>query len=309
MKLSKKVILLLIVKEIKNGKSPSKIANENNIKKQTLQYYLRQLKKEGIIEKESYGVWNVLKEVSKTTKASQKKYQKQIRGHAFNWRIRFPHNFDWRKRLDSLNIKYKLIGINGSTPRIIYRDKKIWFTKTGLIIYEPKSFFSASSFTSKGQAVWELDKTIKSLGRRLKFNLGRYEFTTSREHYGQIKNELARQYNDKGEKLYIRDDKGIWLWIDNSHSLQELETNKPEVSRQVQNWYNDHKKHDFEITSSFILDSFANVIAMQTKTQATIQSLIDLQITKNNNPGELNKLGLNDHPSISGGDGLPPYIG
>jgi len=257
MKSKKNVILHLLISEIKKGKNPAQICKDHNIKKQTLQYYLRQLKEKGIAQKESYGVWKILKEVSKTTKAH--KISKQIRGHAFNWKVRFKYQIDWKKRLEKNKIKYNLIGIGGSTPRIIFNDKKIWFTKTGLVIYEPKSFFSQSSHTSKGMAVWELDKTIKALGRHLKIDLGTYQFTTSREHYGMIKNELARQYNDKKEKLFIRDDQGIWMWIDDSHSLNELETNEPFNSRMVQKWYNDMKKTKFEVTPSFLMESLTKI--------------------------------------------------
>lgn len=269
MKEGKKQILLLIISQLKKGKNPAKISKEHRIKKQTLQNYLRQLKKMGCIQKESYGVWKVLKEVLISSKACQKKYQKkepqkQIRGHAFNWKIKFNKNIIWERRLKKFNIKYQLIGINGSTPRIIFKNKKIWFTKTGLVIYEPQSFFSRSSFTSKGMAVWELDKTIKALGRLLKINLEGYYFTTSREHYGMIKNELAKQYNDKKEKLYIRDDNGIWMWIDDSHSLSELETNEPKNSREVQNWYNDMKKTDFKVTPTFILNTMNGIQQNQT---------------------------------------------
>jgi len=261
MRSKKKVILDLIILSISQGKNPSQISKKNNIKKQTLQYYLRQLQKDGIIQKISYGTWKVNKEVSKSNKATSIK--KQIRGHAFNWKVKFKYQIDWKKRLNKFNIKYQLIGINNSTPRIILNNKKIWFTKTGLVIYEPKSFFSQSSFTSKGLAVWELDKTIKMLSTMLKIDLEPYYFTTSREHYGQIKNELARQYNSKGEKLYIRDDKGVWMWIDDSYSLNELETNEPKASRNVQTWFNDHKKHNFQVTPTFLLENINQVTENQ----------------------------------------------
>jgi len=313
MKKQKKLRLHLIYDEIKAGKNPSKISKEHNINKKTLQYYLRQLKKNGQIEKVGYGIWKVSKEVSISSKACPKEVsilsdkidkKKEIRGHAFNWKVKFKWNVNWEKRLKNNKINYKLIGINKSTPRIIFRQKKIWFTKTGLIIYEPISFFSASSYTSKGLAVYELDKTIKALGRLLKIDLSKYWFTTSREHYGMIKNELARQYNNKGEKLYIRDDKGLWLWIDFSHSIHEIETNKPKESRNVQNWLNDHKKHDFKVTPSFTLEAFGKVAKSLNTIQnqmGTLTNLISAQYTlkpsnikpklqETNNPQDITKI-------------------
>lgn len=262
MKPSKKLRLLLLISELKKGNNPSKISEKHNINKKTLQYYLRELKEMGCIVKQGYGVWKVQKEVSILKQGTSKEVSKnnrQIRGHAFNWKVKFKHQINWKRRLEKHNIQFQMIGIGRTTPRIIFKDKKIWFTKTGLVIYEPNSFFSRSSYTSKGKAVWELDKTIKALGRVLKINLGDYQFTTSREHYGMIKNELARQYNDKNEKLFIRDDKGIWMWIDDSHSLSELETNEPKNSRGVQNWYNDMKKTNFEVTPTFVLNTMNGI--------------------------------------------------
>lgn len=250
MRSSKKVILDLIISEIQKGNSPAKISKKHNIKKTTLQYYLRQLKKEGIIEKVAYGTWEVKKKFKSSPKATTPQH-KQIRGHAFNWKVKFDRDYDWVKHLKKNNISFQLIGAMKSTPRILFDDKKIWLTKTGLIIYEPKSFFSKSSHTSKGMAVYELDKTIKLLSKALKMRLGAYSFKTSREHYGMIKNELARQYNERGDKMIIRDDRGDgWLWIDDSLSLGELETNEPFVSKQLQDWWNDAKANRFDMKMS-----------------------------------------------------------
>ena len=274
MKRDKKVILLLLYGGIKAGLNPAQIAKENKINPRTLQYYLRQLKQNGNVQKVDYGIWKVIKEVSKTNKATS--INKQIRGHAFNWKVKFLRDIDWKKRLDKKKIKYQLIGINKSTPRIIFNNKKIWFTKTGLIIYEPFSFYSNSAFTSKGLAVFELDRTIKQLGRKLNIDLSNYKFTTSREHYAQIKNDLAKQYNDKGEKLYIRDDNNsIWLWIDHSHGVDELEADKPKNSRGVQNWYNDMKKTNFEVTPTFVLNSINQVTQNQLMFNKNFESHVE----------------------------------
>lgn len=275
MKRGKKVILPIIISEIKKGMCPADISKKYQIKKQTLQYYIRHLKKNNLIKREPTGKWEVLKQVSLSTKAHQT--QKQIRGHAFNWKVKFKHNILWERRLKQSKIKYQLIGIKGSTPRIIFNNKKIWFTKTGLVIYEPKSFFSQSSFTSKSQAVWELDKTIKMLSRTLKIDLSSYLFTTSREHYAMIDNELAKQYNDRNEKIFIkRKDNSIWMWIDFSHGVNELENDEPTVNRQVQNWFNDMKKTRFEVTPTFLLQSINQVSQNQVMFDKNFQSHLEV---------------------------------
>ena len=87
-----------------------------------------------------------------------------------------------------------------------------------------------------------------------------YKFTTLREHYALIKNELARQYNDKGEKLYIRDDGKCWMWIDYSKGEHELESNEVILNKKIQEWYNDQKKYNFEVTPTFILSNLNSLI-------------------------------------------------
>ena len=302
-----KVLVPLIISEIKSGNSPSQISKKHNISLQNLNYYLGKMKKDGLITKVDYGVWKVLKELKKTSKASQDK--KEIRGHGFNWRIKLKRKYDWIKHLNKRNLSYKMIGINSSTPRIIFRNKKIWLTQTGMVIYEPMSFFEKDGITAKKTAVYELKNTIELLGRKMSIDFtNQWGFTTSREHFGQIKNALAKQYNDKGEKIYIKDDKGIWLWIDDSHSLSELETTEPLVSKQVQNWYNDHKKHKFEVSPSWILNAFNqsnNAITGLTQTQVMNanniikhQKVLDGMLEQQRQETELRKEMLNTMKDI-----------
>lgn len=261
----KKLVLVLVLDALKEGLTPAKISEKYHMNKHTLQHYIDGLKKIGCIKKVSYGVWEVLKKEvpivprGRGTKEVQirEKLYKQIRGHAFIWKVRFfIDNIEWANRLQKAKISYDLLA-SGLVQRIIFKGRKVWLTKAGMIVYEPLDFLGMSSWETKGKAVYELDQLIKDLGLKLDLDLSHYKFTTSREHYGIIKNELAKQYNDKGEKLYIRgEDGGVWMWIDNSHSLEELENKDPNINRRVQEWYNDHKKHNFEVNSSFILNGF-----------------------------------------------------
>jgi len=185
---------------------------------------------------------------------------KEIRGHAFIWKIEFFKNYQWEeivRKYRKKKLTFNIIGNYKKTIRTILNNRKIWLTKRGLIIYEPLSFMGRSSFEVKGQAVYEMDKLIKSLLKELGLKISPYRFTTSREHYAIVRNALARQYNDKKEKMIIRDQQGTaWLWIDHSHGEEELETNEAVVNRQVQNHWNSHKKHGFKIDADFITENF-----------------------------------------------------
>ena len=270
MKRKKKFGLDQVLAQIKSGKSPAQISREFNIPKQTLGYSLDRLKKKGCIEKVGYGTWKFLKPLKEVpirpkgsqagqTKNSDFSAKKEIRGHAFIWRIEFEKEFNW----DFLVSRYKKKKLTfqeicrGKVHRLIFQNRKIWLTKSGMVIYEPMDFMGKSSFEVKGIAVFQMDRLVKDLIKELGGKFRRYRFTTSREHYGIIKNELARQYNDKKEKLHVRaEDGSVWLWIDDSKGLGELETADPTHNRQVQNFWNSHKKHKFKHTPEYIDSNF-----------------------------------------------------
>lgn len=271
MQSTNKIELVQVFEALKAGLKPAEIAEKYNIPKTTLQYKLDVLKKKDIIKKVSYGVWEVVKkkyDFDLGAGSLKVRKSKQIRGHAFIWKVRFKYKeIDWFKRLNKSKIKYQKIN-NGTVARIIFNNRKIWLTKKGMVVYEPLDFLGSSSFETKGTAVWELDQLIKEIGRQLQINLIPYKFTTSREHYALVKNSLAKQYNDKKEKLYVyAEDKGVWLWVDFSKGIHELENKDPTINRNVQNWYNDHLKHNFEVNSSFVLNGFS-VLTEQTQANA-----------------------------------------
>lgn len=261
----RKIFLLnKIIDALSNGKYPAQISEEYNISKQKLNYYIRLLKKEGIIKKEGYGVWKV-REVKKLLPNTLAK--KEIRGHAFIWTIKLKKRYDWSKLI--INLDYKLI--RGKIPRLIIKNRKIWLGSKRIVIYEPYSFYATNALQSKKYAVINLIEILELLEKKLKINLKPYKFRPAREHYGLIKNDLAQQCNRKGEKLHISDDlDGEWLWIDDSLNLGELETGGKGVTKDravlnigVQNWWNDHKKHDFKVTPSFIMESITGMIQVQ----------------------------------------------
>jgi hypothetical protein len=248
----KRGLYQLVLRKIELGMNPAKICKTYNLNKKSVQNVVGKLKRQGIIKKIGYAVWEVDKQVLNQVRQLEiKKTSHQIRGHAFNWKIRFLRQIDWIKRLEKYSVPYKLVGFQ-QIPRIIIDNKKIWLTKKGMTIYETKDFFANNSFSSKGKAVYELDRLIKKIGRKLEIDLTPYKFTTLREHFALIKNELARQYNNKKEKLYIKDDGGIWMWIDHSEGEHELESNEVILNKKIQDWYNDQKKTNFEVTPSFV---------------------------------------------------------
>lgn len=236
-----------ILNQLKSGKNPSKISKELNISKQKIDYYMSKFKKKGLIIKKGYGVWEV--QILPTRILS--KEVKEIRGHAFIWIIKVPKEI---RGIIKERAKQKGRQMNKGQIRLIIKDHKIWIGNKSIVIYENKSFYARNSLESRKYAVISMIEVLRALQSELGVSMKQYVFKPAKEHYGQIKNDLARQYNKKGEKLLIHDDlEGDWLWIDNSDSLGELEVSGKKAiirSKQVQDWWNDAKSHNFEMTMS-----------------------------------------------------------
>lgn len=254
--------LVPILGYIKAGLNPSEISEKYKIPKQSINYYVDKLLKLGCIEKRGYGTWAYIKQVPILTIGTNDSqigtsHKKEIRGHAFIWKIEFSQEMNWEK-IRSTTIRFSRLH-NGKTIRCVYQDKKIWLTVKGMIIYEPLDFMGRSSFEVKGTAVFEMDLLIKNLLKALGLPFVNYRFTTSREHYAQIKNELAKQYNDRKEKMYVKNQEGTtWLWIDHSDGEQELETNNDLKSVQVQKFWNSHDRNGFKVDADFVLKGMAS---------------------------------------------------
>jgi len=265
---------------MKNNKN---VVVELNISKQRLCYYRRELKELGFLEKENR-IWKVLKSKRIDLEHALNWKDKKIRGHAFIWKVKSNRDYDWKMILERKNIKYNLV--RGLIPRIFIKNKKVWLGKESITIYETKSFYGKNAIQSRKYAVFELQEVIRELKRKLGIEF-KYFFKPVREHFGMIKNELARQCNKNGEKIIVRDTlDGEWLWIDDSTGmLGELETggkgftkDRTALNMGVQKWYNDMKKTNFEVTPSFLMKSIQGVTQNQVMFDKNFQS--HLQVIK-----------------------------
>jgi len=264
MKEGKKVGLDSILEEIKNGLSLKDISEKYSIPKQTVSYSVGKLLKMGCVAKVGHGVsttWHFVKVVQIRPKDTLKVKTglNDIRGHAFIWNIEFlGDGYDWKQIITNYKKKYKKSTLTfkmicgGKVPRTIFKQRKIWLTKKGLTIYEPLDFFGKSSFTVKGTAVFEMDRLIKDLIKKLNLNMQHYRFKCSREHFAHVKNEMARQFNDTKQKIYVEFD-GKHFWVDHSHGENEEETDDANTSVQAKKFYESQLKTKFGVTPEIIL--------------------------------------------------------
>jgi len=273
--------------QLKAGLRPSLISKKFNIPKQTLDYRLSSLKQRNLIKKVGYGTYEIIAEYSKRSPKKPRKSTRvanvtplhlkskigtsfkpdSVRGHAFQFKLQLPKNLrNWGKReliLEKQGIPFKHISLFGGAQSLNFKGNKIWLTNKSIIIYEKESFISELAKETKSQAINHFLKIINRLERHLRANFstyGKYRFKVTRQHYSLIRNALAKQYNASGEKLNIYNDKGLWLLIDNSYNLDELETVHPKTgvpdNEKVQNFFNGIKGVE-EYTPQFVVTSIA----------------------------------------------------
>jgi DNA-binding transcriptional ArsR family regulator len=250
---------LTLFQYLKDGKTPSQISKEFKISKQNINYYLRKLKDKGLIKRKGYGVWEITGQIEHTLTLSKK----TIRGHAFIWKVK-TKEIDWSSVLKKAKIDFKLV--RNCIPRAFINQKKVWFGKNSLTIYEPNSFYGENAIESRKYAWITLRETIQTISNKIGINLFPCEITPAREHFALIKNDLAKQVNRDGDRIYIRDSKGEWMWMDMSDGVGELETGNHNAlvnNIGVQKWWNDMKETKFEVTPKFILNSFGQMIQVQ----------------------------------------------
>ena len=262
-----------IIKLLSDGKSPTDICFEFNWSKQRLNRYLRRLKEENIIEKIGYGVWKVNAKRSKQIEVGRSR--NEVRGHGFMFKLFLPKIHKWKDRITYLekhNIKYEF---KNSGQLIYINDRKVHLFNDSIIIYDKESYISSLASESKQKAIYHFLSMIKRLENLFKINLKinkNYRFNVCREHYGLIDNLLAKDYNSKHKKLIVKDEWGIYLIIDNSFNLHELETHKnrnPKESQAVddsegvQDFFNSLKRTNYKATPEFLLDLIMGVTSNQ----------------------------------------------
>lgn len=241
----KSKVYFIVFSKIKQGKSLKDICKDLTMSKQALNRYISKLKANGSIEKLGYGVWKtnefIDKQVNKievgkmkTLKKvyfSEKDKEKDNRGHAFRFKIKIPKIDNWMNREKFMiknNIQFQKIN-KGHTHRIIFRGCKTWINKESIIVYFPKgrSFFGESADESEKAAVLDMIEIMKGLDNLFKtsFKINKfYQIRVFGKHHANIKNGLAKIYNDEGRKISISNEDGQWLLIDDSFGLDEMET-------------------------------------------------------------------------------------
>jgi hypothetical protein len=264
---------------IKQGENPTKICLRLDISKQSMNYYINRLKKAKLIRKIAYGTWETIaefnleqvKQVKLTSTIGHNiSLKNKVRSHAFIFTLRIPKLDNWENRetyLKEHDITYLPLKIKALGQQIVIGSSKVWLTNKSLVIHESSDFLGDSAAEGKSYALDRLLKIIEKLESLLNcsFKINKkYLFKVSREHHSRLKDSLAKQYRKDGKKLFIYDYKGLWLWIDFSDRIDELEVgNRQNASKILDNsitpFFNGLEKVE-DFTPQMILRSLAELI-------------------------------------------------
>lgn len=179
-----------------------------------------------------------------------------IRGHAFVVRQEIPKLKNWDNRLQILKkakIPHERID-QGERARIkVGEIEKVHLCNESIIWYmRGLSFFGKTPTIACNKALEFLLAHIRKLenmigidAHNLKIRKG-YKLHFSRQHYALIKNALAQKYNDEKKKLYVFDENGLWMIIDKSYNVDELEGVRNDTAKDemtfMKSYFNDLNK-------------------------------------------------------------------
>jgi hypothetical protein len=256
---SPKQNLELIVKLLDSRFTARQVAKRLNITETRLNNWLVPLKKLGIIQKVGYGTWKTSwqkwanfqgKELQINTPLGSRqgggiKFG-VVRGHAFQFVVPLPERVglqEWVRRVNNRGEwvelpKNKVIGL-------FFKGNRVWLTEKSVVVWFKRSFWGSSAQEAHDFALSDFRDWVFGLERFLKVKLfqgERLRFKVCRNHFALVRNDLAKLYDRENRKLQVYSDSGLWLIIDNSFNLFELEAVAPKSAlpdnKVVQDFFN-----------------------------------------------------------------------
>lgn len=220
-------VLYLLTKEFL---TPRQITIRRKTSRIATYKIIQKLKKKGILNPN-------LKEVNKfqSTCKPQPKNMIRLHGEEFNIKLLFKDN-RYKEQLS----KFNTLNIDGNTIRL-YNDS--------LEIYSGQMFFGETAQKATARSIEYWNKFFIRLENDLNIILVKPRYQNIRRvnaHYGETSNELAKDTEERGEKIkiYTTDEGKLWFLIDNSFNLHEAETVHPKTSYgdmqdKIQPFFND----------------------------------------------------------------------
>jgi biotin operon repressor len=164
---------LPIISFLETSTNLTELRKNLSISKQDLNYYLRQLKKRGMIIQKGRGWYESVKGVKNSTKYDKLLSKDISRGHAFVWEIKLPQEIKgWERRIDILkekSINFKLVGAKLDIPRIKVLGRKVWLCKDHLRVFDKKeeSYYGKTAKEARNSAFNEVLLIVGALESKL----------------------------------------------------------------------------------------------------------------------------------------------
>ncbi len=232
-------VLYLFTKEFL---TPTKIAIRRKTSVQAAYKTIKKLKEKGALNNIPMGVEKI--------EGTFKPPKNQIRLHAqeFNIKLLFKD-----QRYNEILNRSNRQEIDGNTIKLY---------SNSIEIYSGHSFMGEDVQAATSKSIHYWNRFFIKLEDYFSVILikNRYQnIKLVKAHYSEINNELARDYDVKGDKIKIftRDDGKLWFLIDNSFNLHEIETVHSKTSKQdmgdvIKPYFNDLRENKHFLPSEVV---------------------------------------------------------
>lgn len=179
--------------------------------------------------------------------------QDSIAGHGFLFVLSLPALTRWRKepRRTYLGTRGVPFVVIPQGERLDLMGWKVHLTGSAIVGYAPKGvrWYADTAERAYLEALHDFMRVVSGLETLLGVSLrvgSRYKVRSAREHHALVRNALAAQQAREGKKLFVNDDRGVWLLVDLS-DMAELETVRAgedgrDANKRVQDYFNGIKE-------------------------------------------------------------------
>jgi len=313
-----------IIKElIDERQTPKDITQRYKISKQAFYKRLRNMIKKGYLKKEGNSTYFKGKKLVEPTGSEKSVY---LKSKSVKSKLLFPIRLHGQKlRIGFFHATEKYYKLLALLKTFKHKDFSVRLHKKCIQVFIDKSFIGVDPLDCKGKSLKFVLDLVPFLEKEYGVTLikkGKHFIRVYQEEYAEQNNELAKESEVKKEKISIRDEKDgrIWLKVDKSFNLNELETCHPKKAYEdmeeviqpfmkllrqnpkILNTLSELSMNMFQLMNS-LLPAVSSLVDSQKLTVTQINFLTEFLTLMFK--GQKEKMDEKDSPVV--GDGIPPY--
>lgn len=237
---------------------------------------LEMLNKEGLRPKEiahrrgttTRAVYKIIQKLKNSGKIKTN-FPQEIKGGVYKGGSSLPvYKNPHQIRLHNVHIEIKILQNSLSYKNAIKKGNIVKFSNstcmlhnTSISLYLSPSFYGDSPQDCLNSCSSHLNWIITKIENRYNLIISKPEYTNirlCRGHFAEIQNGLSEQARLENQKVYFRCLKNnkVWLIIDNSYNLRELETVHSETALQdmmkLKPFFDDIRNNELPVLSDFL---------------------------------------------------------